>query len=68
MIEVQCRLKVLESLPLVERGQDMTLVVLSHWNRPDLVVLYSELTGYRLTVRAEELIAAVQNATRTVRY
>lgn len=43
------------------------LVVRSHWNRDDLVILRLG-DGEEIAVRAKELRAAVENATNTARF
>ena len=50
----------------VRVGDNVSIRVLSHWNRSELVVL--EVYGNRYTVNARELQAAVDNAVNTVRY
>lgn len=65
MISVRCSLQTKEADPgVVDEG--MTVLVLSHWNRPQLVVL--EIGGSKWVVSASELIAAVKNATNTAKY
>ncbi len=42
-----------------------TITVESHWNRNTLVVL--QANGKRLTVSADDIMAAIRNATNTAR-
>lgn len=43
-----------------------TISVLSHWNRDSMVVL--ELAGQRVTVSAQDIRAAIDNATNVSRH
>jgi len=64
MINVRCELKTKEADTGVFEGA--SVLVLSHWNRSELVVL--ELDGHRFVLSARELTQAIENATRTVRH
>lgn len=63
MINVRCELKTKEA----DTGvfENASVLVLSHRNRSELVVL--ELDGHRFVLNAAELVQAVKNATQTVR-
>ncbi len=45
-----------------------TLVVSSHWNRDTLAVISFPGSDVKLTVSADDLVAAIKNATNTSRW
>ena len=50
----------------VPTGESKVLEVLSHWNRPNMVVI--KIEDKRYTVAEKELVAAIKNATNTARF
>ena len=64
MIGVRCSLQTKEADLNVDEG--MTVLVLSHWNTSEFVVL--EIDSARFVLSAKELIVAVENATRTAKH
>ena len=67
MIRVENNVEVFEvdgkDLPV---SDDTEIVVRSHWNRNDLVVL--EIKGKRFSVAARDIATAINNAVNTARY
>ncbi len=59
-------LKVTNEIPTYDEPATANVRVHSHWNDPALVVL--EVAGNRITVKATDAKAAIENATNTRRY
>lgn len=72
MIEVKCSILAIEQIGAKDQLINARVVISSHWNRPELVVV--EMTTHdgtelspQLVVNGNELIAAIKNAMNTAR-
>lgn len=64
MINIKCEVKVYERE--YSNDPEEKVIVESHWNEPDKVVIY--INGIGRVVVASDLIIAIKNATNTNRF
>lgn len=67
MIDVKNEIKIYEINGEDKMGDDKKLIIKSHWNLNRMVII-EFLEGEKITVCAEDLKAAIDNAINTVRF
>jgi len=67
MIDVMSKIKIYEIGGKSNKGEPKEIIIHSHWNSNRLIDI--ELPGFdKITVVANDLVAAIKNATNTAKY